>query len=227
MAGSLFVVATPIGNLEDISLRAINTLKKVDIIVAEDTRITNRLLKKYNINKSLTSFHINNEAHKLEKIISFLNDDKDIAIVSDAGTPCISDPGYLLVNKARNENIKVYSLPGASSSIAALSISGLPSEKFYFEGFLPKKKGKQKRIEYLSQMDCTTVIFESPYRLIKTVENLFRIMGNRYISICKEISKINEEVFFGRMEDVIFDLKERPAIKGEYVILIAKEGYNG
>ena len=227
MAGSLFVVATPIGNLEDISLRAINTLKKVDIIVAEDTRVTGRLLKKYNIDKSLTSFHINNEAHKLEKIMSFLNDDKDIALVSDAGTPCISDPGYLLVNKARNESIKVYSIPGASSSIAALSISGLPSEKFYFEGFLPKKKGKQKRIEYLSQIDCTIVIFESPYRLIKTVENLFRIMGNRYISICKEISKINEEVFFGRMEDVIFDLKERPAIKGEYVILIAKEGYNG
>lgn len=227
MAGSLFVVATPIGNLEDISLRAINTLKKVDIIVAEDTRVTGRLLKKYNIDKGLTSFHINNEAHKLEKIMSFLNDDKDIALVSDAGTPCISDPGYLLVNKARNESIKVYSIPGASSSIAALSISGLPSEKFYFEGFLPKKKGKQKRIEYLSQIDCTTVIFESPYRLIKTVENLFRIMGNRYISICKEISKINEEVFFGRMEDVIFDLKEKPAIKGEYVILIAKEGYNG
>ena len=227
MAGSLFVVATPIGNLEDISLRAISTLKSVDIIVAEDTRITSRLLKKYSIDKSLTSFHINNEARKLEKIISLLNDDKDIALVSDAGTPCISDPGYLLVNKARNENIKVYSLPGASSSIAALSISGLPSEKFYFEGFLPKKKGKQKRVQYLSQMDCTIVIFESPYRLIKTVENLFGIMGNRYISICKEISKINEEVFFGRMEDVIFDLKEKPVIKGEYVILIAKEGYDG
>ena len=227
MAGSLFVVATPIGNLEDISLRAISTLKSVDIIVAEDTRITSRLLKKYSIDKSLTSFHINNEARKLEKIISLLNDDKDIALVSDAGTPCISDPGYLLVNKARNENIKVYSLPGASSSIAALSISGLPSDKFYFEGFLPKKKGKQKRVQYLSQMDCTIVIFESPYRLIKTVENLFGIMGNRYISICKEISKINEEVFFGRMEDVIFDLKEKPVIKGEYVILIAKEGYDG
>ena len=227
MAGSLFVVATPIGNLEDISLRAISTLESVDVIVAEDTRITSRLLKKYSIDKSLTSFHINNEARKLEKIISLLNDDKDIALVSDAGTPCISDPGYLLVNKARNENIKVYSIPGASSSIAALSISGLPSEKFYFEGFLPKKKGKQKRVQYLSQMDCTIVIFESPYRLIKTVENLFGIMGNRYISICKEISKINEEVFFGRMEDVIFDLKEKPAIKGEYVILIAKEGYDG
>ena len=227
MAGSLFVVATPIGNLEDISLRAISTLKSVDIIVAEDTRITSRLLKKYSIDKSLTSFHINNEARKLEKIISLLNDGKDIALVSDAGTPCISDPGYLLVNKARNENIKVYSLPGASSSIAALSISGLPSDKFYFEGFLPKKKGKQKRVQYLSQMDCTIVIFESPYRLIKTVENLFGIMGNRYISICKEISKINEEVFFGRMEDVIFDLKEKPVIKGEYVILIAKEGYDG
>jgi len=225
VAGSLFVVATPIGNLEDISLRAISTLESVDVIVAEDTRITSRLLKKYSIDKSLTSFHINNEARKLEKIISLLNDDKDIALVSDAGTPCISDPGYLLVNKARNENIKVYSIPGASSSIAALSISGLPSEKFYFEGFLPKKKGKQKRVQYLSQMDCTIVIFESPYRLIKTVENLFGIMGNRYISICKEISKINEEVFFGRMEDVIFDLKEKPAIKGEYVILIAKKDY--
>ena len=226
MAGSLFVVATPIGNLEDISLRAINTLKKVDIIVAEDTRITSRLLKKYDINKSLTSFHINNESYKVDKIISFLNDNKDIALVSDAGTPCISDPGYLLVNKARNENIEVYSLPGASSPTAALSISGLPSEKFYFEGFLPKKKGKQKRIEYLSQMDCTVVILESPYRLIKTLENLLRVMGDRHISVCKEISKINEEVFFGKIEDVIFDLKEKPTIKGEYVILIAKEGYN-
>ncbi|MAX09406.1 MAG: 16S rRNA (cytidine(1402)-2'-O)-methyltransferase [Candidatus Marinimicrobia bacterium] len=226
MSGSLFVVATPIGNLEDISLRAINTLKEVDVIVAEDTRITGRLLKKYDIKKSLTSFHIRNEARKVDKIINYLNEGKSVALVSDAGTPCISDPGYLLVNKARNQNIEVLSIPGPSSTTAALSISGLPSEKFYFEGFLPKKKGKQKRIEYLSQLDSTVVLFESPYRLIKTLEKLLTVMGNRHISVCKEISKINEDVFFGKMEDVISDLKEKTTIKGEYVVLVAREGYS-
>ena len=226
MSGSLFVVATPIGNLEDISLRAINTLKEVDVIVAEDTRITGRLLKKYDIKKSLTSFHIRNEARKVDKIINYLNEGKSVALVSDAGTPCISDPGYLLVNKARNQKIEVLSIPGPSSTTAALSISGLPSEKFYFEGFLPKKKGKQKRIEYLSQLDSTVVLFESPYRLIKTLEKLLAVMGNRHISVCKEISKINEDVFFGKMEDVISDLKEKTTIKGEYVVLVAREGYS-
>ncbi len=226
MSGSLFVVATPIGNLEDISLRAINTLKEVDVIVAEDTRITGRLLKKYDIKKSLTSFHIRNEARKVDKIINYLNEGKSVALVSDAGTPCISDPGYLLVNKARNQKIEVLSIPGPSSTTAALSISGLPSEKFYFEGFLPKKKGKQKRIEYLSQLDSTVVLFESPYRLIKTLEKLLTVMGNRHISVCKEISKINEDVFFGKMEDVISDLKEKTTIKGEYVVLVAREGYS-
>ena len=225
MSGSLFVVATPIGNLEDISLRAINTLKEVDVIVAEDTRITGRLLKKYDIKKSLTSFHIRNEARKVDKIINYLNEGKSVALVSDAGTPCISDPGYLLVNKARNQKIEVLSIPGPSSTTAALSISGLPSEKFYFEGFLPKKKGKQKRIEYLSQLDSTVVLFESPYRLIKTLEKLLAVMGNRHISVCKEISKINEDVFFGKMEDVISDLKAKTTIKGEYVVLVAREGY--
>ena len=226
MSGSLFVVATPIGNLEDISLRAINTLKEVDVIVAEDTRITGRLLKKYDIKKSLTSFHIRNEARKVDKIINYLNEGKSVALVSDAGTPCISDPGYLLVNKARNQKIEVLSIPGPSSTTSALSISGLPSEKFYFEGFLPKKKGKQKRIEYLSQLDSTVVLFESPYRLIKTLEKLLTVMGNRHISVCKEISKINEDVFFGKMEDVISDLKEKTTIKGEYVVLVAREGYS-
>ena len=226
MSGSLFVVATPIGNLEDISFRAVNTLKEVDVIVAEDTRITSRLLKKYDIKKSLTSFHIRNEARKVDKIINYLKEGKSVALVSDAGTPCISDPGYLLVNKARNQKIEVFSIPGPSSTTAALSISGLPSEKFYFEGFLPKKKGKQKRIKYLSQLDSTIVLFESPYRLIKTLERLLTVMGNRHISVCKEISKINEDVFFGKIEDVISDLKEKATIKGEYVILVAKEGYS-
>ena len=226
MSGSLFVVATPIGNLEDFSLRAINTLKEVDIIVAEDTRITSRLLKKYDIKKSLTSFHVKNEVRKVDRIINYLHEGKSVALVSDAGTPCISDPGYLLVNKARNHNMEVLSIPGPSSATAALSISGLPSEKFYFEGFLPKKKGKQKRIEYLSKLDATVVLFESPYRLIKTLERLLTIMGNRHISVCKEISKINEDVFFGKMEDVISNLKEKTTIKGEYVILAAREDYS-
>ena len=226
MSGSLFVVATPIGNLEDITLRAINILKEVDIIVAEDTRITNRLLNKYEIKKSLTSFHVKNEAQKVDKIINYLNEGKSIALVSDAGTPCISDPGYLLVNKARKQKIEVLSIPGPSSCTAALSVSGLPSEKFYFEGFLPKKKGKQKRIEYLSKLDSTVVLFESPYRLIKTLEKLLGIMGNRYVSVCKEISKINEDIFFGKIENVIFDLRQKATVKGEYVILIAKEGYD-
>ena len=226
MAGNLFVVATPIGNLEDISLRAINTLKEVDIIVAEDTRITTRLLKKYNISKKLTSFHINNERYKVNKIIDYLNEGKNIALVSDAGTPCISDPGYLLVNKARNEKIDVYSIPGPSSSIAALSVSGLPSEKFYFEGFLPKKKGRQKKIKQLSELNSTIIIFESPHRLLKTLTDLLSVMGNRHVSVCKEISKINECNFFGKIESIIFELKKLPTIKGEYVIIVAKKGYS-
>ena len=135
MLGNLFVVATPIGNLEDISLRALDILKQVDIIAAEDTRVTIKILNEYDIKKKLTSFHVNNEKYKVDKIIDYLNEGKDVAVVSDAGTPCISDPGYLLVNKARKNNIPVYSVPGPSSVIAALSISGLPSERFVFEGW--------------------------------------------------------------------------------------------
>ena len=226
MSGKLFVVATPIGNLSDISIRAIEVLKQVDIIVAEDTRITMRLLKKYDIKNELTSFHINNERYKVDKIIDYLEEGKNIALVSDAGTPCISDPGYLLVNKSRKKQIEVNSVPGASSPIAALSISGLPSERFLFEGFLPKKKGRQTKIKSFLELDMTVVLFESPHRLLKTLRDLSQFLGNRWISVCKEITKINESVFFGKLEDAISEFEKLSKIKGEYVLIISKKGYS-
>ena len=226
MSGKLFVVATPIGNLSDISLRAIEVLKEVDIIVAEDTRITIRLLKEYKIKNELTSFHINNEKYKVDKIIDYLEKGKNVALVSDAGTPCISDPGYLLVNQSRKRGIEINSIPGPSSPIAALSISGLPSERFAFEGFLPKKKGRQTKIKSFLELDMTIIVFESPHRLLKTLRDLLFFLGNRWISICKEITKINESVFFGRLEDAVFEFEKLSKIKGEYVLIISKEGYS-
>ena len=226
MPGKLFVVSTPIGNLEDFSLRAIDILKSVDIIAAEDTRITIRLLKKYDIAKELTSFHIKNENYKADKIINSIEAGKNVALVSDAGTPCISDPGYLLVNKARKRKIEVNSIPGASSAIAALSISGLPSDRFAFEGFLPKKKGRETKIKSFIDLDMTIVLFESPHRLVKTLNDLSHFLGNRWISICKEITKINESNFFGLLEDAITEFEQKSKIKGEFVLIIAKEGYS-
>jgi len=225
VTGDLYVVATPIGNLQDISFRAIETLNKVDLIAAEDTRITKRLLDKYEISKKAVSFHVKNENFKFKSILELLLDGKNIALVSDAGTPCISDPGYILINQARKNNINVYSIPGATSPIAALSISGLPSERFFFEGFLPKKKGRNKRLLELSNIDVTTVFFESPHRLLRTLKDIYSTMGNRYISICKEISKLNEENYFGRISDVVSSVEKLPSIKGEYVVMVAKEGY--
>ena len=225
MTGDLYVVATPIGNLQDISFRAIETLNKVDLIAAEDTRITKRLLDKYEISKKTVSFHVKNENFKFKSILELLLDGKNIALVSDAGTPCISDPGYILINQARKNNINVYSIPGATSPIAALSISGLPSERFFFEGFLPKKKGRNKRILELSNIDVTIIFFESPHRLLRTLKDIYSIMGNRYTSICKEISKLNEENYFGRISDVVSSIEKLSSIKGEYVVMVAKEGY--
>ena len=226
MPGKLFVVSTPIGNLNDFSLRAIDILKSVDIIAAEDTRITIRLLKQYSIAKELISFHVKNENYKADKIIDLIESGKNVALVSDAGTPCISDPGYLLVNKARKKKIEVNSVPGASSAIAALSVSGLPSDRFIFEGFLPKKKGRETKIKSFIEIDMTVILFESPHRLIKTLNDLFRFLGNRWISVCKEITKINESNFFGLLEDAISEFEKMSKIKGEFVLIIAKEGYS-
>ena len=222
----LYIVSTPIGNLDDITFRALEVLKNSDIILCEDTRRSIKLLSHYKIKKKLISYNNFNEKSKYEHVLKIINDGSNVALVSDAGTPCISDPGYRLVNSALKKNINVISLPGSCSAIAALSISGLPSDKFYFEGFLPKKKGFNKRVNFLKNLDATIIIFESPKRIVKTLNKIFDLTGDRVISICKEISKIHEKTYFGLMSNVIEELSNLKSIKGEFIIMIAKKGYD-
>ena len=226
MKGELYVVSTPIGNLEDITFRAVEILKKVDLIAVEDTRVSGRLLSKYNVKNNLIPFHVQNENSKVDYFVKLLLSGKKIAIISDAGTPCISDPGYLLVNKSRELDINVYSIPGPSSLTASLSISGLPSERFFSKVFLPKKKGRLSRLNFLASLDVSVVLFESPHRLCKTLNDIMLNIGDRYVSICKEITKINETNYFNRLSQLIDQFSKLEKIKGEYVIVIAKEGYN-
>ena len=224
--GSLFIISTPIGNLEDITYRAIKTLDEVDIVLCEDTRVTRRLLNNYNINTKMISYNEYNEIQKIDSISQLLIEGSSIALVSDAGTPCISDPGYRLISSIKNNHpgINVISIPGPSASISSLSISGLPSDCFCFVGFLPKKKGKQKKIKELINFKGSSIIFESPKRVLKTLNDLFAVLGNRKVFIAREITKIYEETFYTDLQSVSLDkisLKE----KGEYVIVVAKEGY--
>ena len=223
MSGNLYIVSTPIGNLDDISFRALKILKEVDIIAAEDSRISRRILEHYKIKNTFISYNNYNENKKYLHLIDILKDNKNIALVSDAGTPCISDPGYKIVNAAKIEGINVITIPGPSSVISALSISGLPSDKFYFEGFLPKKKGRNKRFSYLEELDCTIIIFESPRRLFKTLNDIFDVLGNRVVAVCKELTKLHEDVKIGYLDKLI--PKEDIPLKGEYIILIANKKY--
>lgn len=224
MIGKLYVVATPIGNLKDISQRAISILEDVDIIAAEDTRTSGKLLKHYGIRTSVTSYHEHNESGKAEVLCRYLMDGKDIALISDAGTPCISDPGYSLINLARSNEIPIFTVPGPSSVMAALSVSGLPTEQFFYTGFLPRKKGRKTRLEFLSELPSSIVIFESPYRIIKTLEDVEKYMGNRVVSVCRELTKIFEEIRMGWISDVKAHFaKNKP--KGEFVIVVAKKDY--
>ena len=223
MSGNLYIVSTPIGNLDDISFRALKILEEVDIIAAEDSRISRRILEHYKIKNTFISYNNYNENKKYLHLIDILKDNKNIALVSDAGTPCISDPGYKIVNAAKIEGINVITIPGPSSVISALSISGLPSDKFYFEGFLPKKKGRNKRFSYLEELDCTIIIFESPRRLIKTLNDIFDVLGNRVVAVCKELTKLHEDVKIGYLDKMI--PKEDIPLKGEYIILIANKKY--
>ena len=225
MLGKLYIISTPIGNLSDVSFRSIEILKELNYLICEDTRVTRKLLNHYEIKANLLSYNIFNENKLTGKYIKYLTDGKDMGLVSDAGTPCISDPGYKLVNKCRQLDIEVISIPGPSSLTSSLSISGLPSDSFYFEGFLPKKKGRKTKFEFLSSLPSTIVIFESPYRLVKTVQDIFDYMGNREICICKELTKIYERVMFGNVSNILELLNKEVKLKGEYVIIIAKEGY--
>jgi len=224
LSGKLYIISTPIGNLSDISPRALEILSSVNLIAAEDTRVSRKLLNHYKIKNKLISYNDFNENFKAKSLLDLLKNDKNIAVISDAGTPCISDPGYRIVNMALMNNIKVISIPGATSLIAALSISGLPSDKFFFEGFLPKKKGLNKRMKILSKLDATIIIFESPKRVVKTLNKILDFMGDRVISLCKEITKIHETTYFGKISEVLDKISQN-TIKGEFVVMVAKEGY--
>ena len=224
MGGTLYVVGTPIGNLADLTRRAESTLKSVDLIAAEDTRVSRKLLNHYDIQTFLIPYHDKNERSQAEKLVGRLILGENIALISDAGTPCISDPGYRLVHSARKSNIKVVVIPGPSAAIAALSISGIPTDHYYFEGFLPLKKGRKTRFESLESLPATIVIYESPVRVLRTLIDIELYWGNRVVSICREMTKIYEETFVGLITDAIkYFNKSKP--KGEFVLMVAKNNY--
>lgn len=218
--GKLILVPTPIGNLGDITLRAIEVLKSVDVILAEDTRHTLKLLSHLGISKTMESFHQHNEHRKVESVIERLKQGQQMAYCSDAGTPGISDPGYLLAKACREHDIHLESLPGASAVFPALVGSGIPCDRFVFEGFLPAKKGRQKRLLTLEDEDRTTVYFESPHRLVKTVKQILDVIGNeRQLCVVKELTKMHEQYILGTGSDIL-DKLEKATIKGEFAIVV-------
>ncbi|MFP5080620.1 16S rRNA (cytidine(1402)-2'-O)-methyltransferase [Pedobacter sp. JCM 36344] len=221
MIGKLFLVPTPIGNLEDMTFRAIRILKEVDIILAEDTRTSAPMLKHFGIDKKAYSHHQHNEHQSTSEIIKFLKEGKNVALISDAGTPAISDPGYFLVREAIKNELEVECLPGATAFVPALVNSGLPSDSFVFEGFLPVKKGRQTRFRKLVEEDRTIVLYESPHRLLKTLEELGQYLGsNRQASVSRELTKLYEETVRGTLEE-IKSYFENNILKGEFVICIS------
>jgi len=224
--GILYIVPTPIGNLEDITLRAIRILKEVDYIAAEDTRVTKKLLTHYEItNKNLIAYHDHNEQIKSTDILKLLNENKSIALVSDAGTPCISDPGYRLISLCRANDIKVIALPGANAAITAISASGFPTDSFSFFGFPPHKKGRKTFIENAFNKNETVIIYESSHRILKFLEQAIEYgFANRQILIAREISKIYEEYIFDSVDSLSLLLKQNvEKQKGEFVVVIKSE----
>ena len=220
METRLYLVPTPIGNLEDITLRALRILKEVDLILAEDTRTSGKLLKHYSINKPLQSYHIFNEHKVVSKLVERLEDGETMALISDAGTPAISDPGYLLVKECLNSGIKIECLPGATAFVPALVKSGLPSDRFVFEGFLPHKKGRRTRLQQIAEEERTTILYESPHRLVKCLHQLAEVCGEeRQASVSRELTKLHEETVNRTLKELIkyFDGK---SVKGEIVVVI-------
>lgn len=216
----LFIVPTPVGNLEDITLRAIRTLKEVGLILAEDTRKTGILLKHHGIDNRMQSHHQHNEHHTAELIAQRINSGETVALVTDAGTPGISDPGFLLIRTCVEAGIDVECLPGATAFVPALVSSGLPCDRFYFEGFLPHKKGRNTRLNYLAKLDQTIVLYESPFRLAKTLTQLAETLGNeRKACVSREISKMFEEHRRGTLEELALHYSQHEP-KGEIVISV-------
>lgn len=225
MEGKLFIVSTPIGNLKDISLRALEVLQEVDFILCEDTRVTSKLLNHYNISKKLVSFNAVTEKKKIPTVIEKLKSGDNCALVSDSGTPVISDPGIRLISQATKEQINVIPVPGASALTAALTVSGLPTDSFIFEGFLPQKKGRQKKLRLLSTEQRTIVLYESTYRITKLINELVEYMPERYIVVCRELTKKFEESWRGYPKEIIDGLDEK-IIKGEFVVVIAPDNWS-
>ena len=217
----LFIVPTPIGNLQDMTFRAINVLKSVDLILAEDTRVSGKLLKHFEINTRMHSYHMHNEHKILKSLVDKLKSGLEIALISDAGTPAISDPGFLLTRACVDEGIAIECLPGATAFVPALVNSGLPNDRFVFEGFLPIKKGRQTRLKLLAQETRTIVIYVSPHKLNKTLEEIVMYLGpDRQISVSRELSKIYEETLRGTAQSILEHYNSKQ-VKGEIVLIIS------
>jgi len=223
--GVLYIVSTPIGNLEDITFRAIRILKDSSLIAAEDTRRSKVLLSHYNISTPTISYYEHNRYTRIPKLIDHLIDGEDIALITDAGTPGISDPAYRLIRAAINSDCRVESIPGASASLAALVASGLPTDRFIFEGFLPHKKGRKGKLEKIKDIDATIIFYESPNRLVRTLKDILEYIGNRPIAIGRELSKKFEEIMRGRVSDILSHYNTNKP-KGEFVIVIGKDDPN-
>jgi 16S rRNA (cytidine1402-2'-O)-methyltransferase len=223
VSGTLYVVATPIGNLEDISSRAIRILGEVDLIACEDTRHTRKLLDRYGISRPLVSYHEHNEQARAAELLGGLQAGKNIALVSDAGTPLIADPGYRLVEQAREQGIAVSPVPGACALITALSVSGLPTDSFLFHGFLPGKQGQRRKLLYeLKTVQATLVFYEAPHRILETLEDIAATLGEREVVLARELTKIHEEFLRGTPRELLSALAERPSVKGEFTVMVTR-----
>ncbi|MGI0105930.1 16S rRNA (cytidine(1402)-2'-O)-methyltransferase [Salinimicrobium sp. WS361] len=217
----LYLVPTPIGNLEDITFRAIRVLKEVDLILAEDTRNSGKLLKHFEINTPMQSHHMHNEHKTVENVVRQIQNGKTVALISDAGTPAISDPGFLLTRACVEAGLEVDCLPGATAFVPALVNSGLPNDKFVFEGFLPVKKGRQTRLELMAQEPRTIILYESPHKLLKTLGQIKEFFGeDRQVSVSREITKLHEETVRGTAAEVLSHYEAKPP-KGEIVVVVA------
>lgn len=225
MDGKLFIVSTPIGNLKDITLRALEILQEVDFILCEDTRVTSKLLSHYGISKKLVSFNAVSEKKKIPMVIDRIKSGDSCALVSDSGTPAISDPGIRLISQAVSEEIEVIPVPGASALTAALTVSGLPTDSFIFEGFLPQKKGRQKKLRELSEEKRTIILYESTYRIEKLINELVDYMPERFTVVSRELTKKFEESWRGYPAEIKDKLEEK-TIKGEFVVVIAPAGWS-
>ena len=222
----LYVVATPIGNLKDMTIRAVETLKAVDLILSEDTRETDKILKKFGIEKRQISYRDQNHNKVIDYLINLFDQGKTAALVSDSGTPLISDPGYKLVRDLRERGVKVESIPGPSAVISALSISGLPTDKFIFLGFLPKSLSKRRELlKKYGETDATLTIYESPYRVRRLLHEIHETLGERKVFIAKDLTKLHEKIFYGNLSKLINNEKEITE-KGEYMVLISKSEEN-